>query len=136
MKKSFYAAAIYTVLALVSGVFARTYLDQIAHYEGDTQIKVLHTHLFAMGMLFFLVIMALDKIFELHKSKWFNLFFWHYNAGFGLGIVMMLVIGIQQVQGAGENAMLAGIAGLSHVVLTAGLAMLFVALYQRAVKRS
>lgn len=134
MKKSLYAAAIYTTLALASGVFARTYLDQIMHFEGDTQIRVLHTHLFAMGMLFFLVVLALDKLFDLSKTKVFNWFFWLYNIGFGLGIVMMLVIGITQVQGLAESPALAGVAGLGHMLLTAGIVCLFVALYKRVIK--
>lgn len=135
MKKSFYAAAIYTVLALASGMFARTYVDQIAHFEGDTQIKVLHTHLFAMGMLFFLIVLALDKVFELSKLKAFDWFFWLYNIGFGLGILAMLVIGIRQVQGAAESAALAGVAGVGHIILTAGLACLFFTLYKRVAKQ-
>ncbi len=133
MKKSFYATTVYAVLALASGIFARTYLDQIAHFEGDTQIRVLHTHLFAMGMLFFLIILALDKVFELSKLKAFNWFFWLYNIGFGLGVLMMLLIGIRQVQGVAESPMLSGVAGLGHMVLTAGLACLFYALYKRVV---
>lgn len=135
MKKSFYAAITYAILALGSGLFARTYIDQIMHYEGDTQIKILHTHLFAMGMLFFLVVMALDKLFNLEKSKWFNLFFWHYNAGFGLTILLMLIIGVRQVQGLGESEILAGLAGLGHVIVTAAFVMFFTALYQRAIKK-
>lgn len=134
MKKNFYAAVTYATLALASGVFARTYLDQLAHFEGDTQIRVLHTHLFAMGMLFFLLVLALDKLFNLSKLKLFTWFFWLYNAGFALGILMMLIIGIRQVQGLPEDVMLAGIAGLSHMLLTTGLVCLFVALYRRVMK--
>lgn len=132
MKKLFYAATGYLLAALASGIFARTYIDQIMHFDGDTQIKLLHTHLFAMGMLFMLVLLALEKLFALSKSKWFTLGFWHYNAGFLLTMVCMLVVGIGQVNGVKEpSAMISGIAGLGHIVVTVGLGMLFYSLYLR-----
>ena len=100
-------------------------------YDGTTQLGLLHTHLLALGMLFFLIVMALEKAFTLSADKWFNLFYWHYNGGLALSSVMMLVIGIRDVAGAGENAAISGIAGLGHIIITVGLAFLFVGLYQR-----
>jgi nitric oxide reductase large subunit len=85
-------------------------------------------------MVVFLLVMALEKAFSLSKSRYFNLFFWHYNGGLVLTTGVMLVHGIMQVQGVKDSAMIAGIAGLGHIILTVGLGFLFAALYQRAVK--
>lgn len=46
----------------------------------------------------------------------------------------MLVHGVMQVQGVRAAGVIAGIAGLGHILLAVGLVFLFAALYQRAVK--
>lgn len=130
MKKLYYAALSYAVLGLVSGLFFREYTK--AHdFDGVTQLAVLHTHLLALGMLAMLLVLALEKLFMLSKTKWFNLFFWHYNGGLLLTVVMMVVIGVRDVAGQASTPMLDGIAGLGHIILTAGIVFLFVALGKR-----
>lgn len=134
MKKLYNAALGYMVAGLAAGVFVRLYIDQMVHFEGESQLKLLHFHLLVLGMVVFLLVMALEKAFSLSKSRYFNLFFWHYNGGLVLTTGVMLVHGIMQVQGVKDSAMIAGIAGLGHIILTVGLGFLFAALYQRAVK--
>ena len=130
MKKLYYAAMMYAVLGLTFGLFFRTYTK--AHdFTGDTELAVMHTHLLALGMIVLLVVLALEKIFTLSATKWFNLFFWHYNAGLLLSATMMLVIGLRQVAGQTSMPMLDGIAGLGHILLTVAIAFLFVALGKR-----
>ena len=42
----------------------------------------MHTHLLALGMLFFLIVLALEKLFTLTANRrLFAGFFWVYNAG-------------------------------------------------------
>lgn len=135
MKKSFYAAVTYTGFALLSGVFARIFVDQVTHFDGETELNIVHVHLLAMGMLFFLLVLVLDKLFDLSKLKEFDWFFWLYNSGLGLSVFMMLLIGLGQVEGAPDSSALAVVAGLGHVTLTAGLVFFFIALYKRVVKR-
>lgn len=130
MKKVYYAALMYMVLGLVSGLFFREF-TKASDFSGETELAVMHTHLLALGMIVMLVVLVLEKLFVLSKTKWFNLFFWHYNAGLLLTIVMMLIIGIGQVAGHTSTPMLAGLAGLGHIILTVGLAFLFVALGKR-----
>lgn len=127
MKKLYYAAVTYAVLGLVSGLFFREY-TKAHNFDGATQLAVLHTHLLALGMLAMLIVLALEKLFVLSKTKWFNLFFWHYNAGLLLTVGMMVVIGIRDVANQASTPMLDGIAGLGHIILTAGIAFLFVAI--------
>lgn len=130
MKKIYYAAVMYAVLGLGFGLFFREYTK--AHdFTGFTQLAVMHTHLLALGMLVMLIVLALEKVFELSKTKWFNLFFWHYNAGLLLTVAMMLIIGIRQVAVQVSTPMLDGIAGLGHIIITVALIFFFVALGKR-----
>lgn len=130
MKKLYNAAAIYMILGLAGGLFYREF-GKGFDFDGFTQLAVVHTHLLTLGMLFFLLVLALEKAFTLSKSKWFNLFFWHYNAGLVLSATMMTINGIITLQGGTSNGMMAGIAGLGHIIITVGLIFLFIALRQR-----
>lgn len=130
MKKLYYAAVTYATLGLLSGLFYREYTR--AHdFEGVTQLAVMHTHLLALGMLVMLIALALEKLFALSKTKWFTLFYWHYNGGLILTAVMMLIIGMGDVAGQATTPMLAGISGLGHIIITVGIAFFFVALGKR-----
>lgn len=129
MKKLYYAALTYMVLGLLSGLFFREYTK--AHdFIGYTQLSVMHTHLLALGMLVMLIALTIEKVFSLSQSKWFTLFFWHYNAGLLLTVAMMLVIGVRDIAHIASTPMLDGIAGLGHIIITAGLVFFFVALHK------
>lgn len=130
MKKLYYAAAVYAMLGLGFGLFYRTY-THANDFSGHTELAVMHTHLLALGMLVMLIVLALEKLFELSKTKWFNLFYWHYNAGLLLTVTMMLVIGMRQVAGETSMPMLNGIAGLGHIILTVAFVFFFIALGKR-----
>lgn len=134
MKKLYISAFVWMVIGLVAGLFYRTYAQQIMNFYGDTQLAVLHTHVLVLGMIVFLVVLGLEKLFTLSDTKWFNLFFWHYTAGVALSCIMMLTIGIMQVNNVQPNGMVAGIAGLGHILITAGLVFLFVALGKKVLK--
>ena len=130
MIRLYYSAALYTVLGLVAGLYYRE-LTKAQDFVGDTQLSVVHTHLLALGMLFFLVILALEKAFTLSDSRWFTPFFWIYNAGLVLTVTMLTVHGSMTVLGVSAGAAIAGIAGLGHILLTIGLVLLFLALRDR-----
>lgn len=130
MIRLYYSAALYTVLGLISGLYYRE-LTKAQDFVGDTQLSTVHTHLLALGMLFFLVILALEKAFTLSDSRWFTPFFWIYNAGLVLTVTMLTVHGSMTVLGASAGAAIAGMAGLGHILLTIGLVLLFLALRVR-----
>ena len=128
MKKIYVAAATYTGLGLLSGLFYREY-TKAADFTGYSQLNTLHTHFFALGTLMFLVVLGLAAIFNLDRIKGFNAFFWTYNAGLVVTTLLMLIHGIIQVGGNNnEIPAIAGIAGLGHILLTIGLVMLLVVL--------
>lgn len=128
MSKPFHAAWIYTLLGLLAGLFYREYTRD-KDFDGKTQLAVAHTHLLALGMLMFLVVLALTALLPIAETRPFRLFFWFYNAGLLLTVTMMFVRGIIQVeQGEKELPAVAGTAGLGHMLITAGLVFLFLAL--------
>ncbi|MGY2745365.1 DUF2871 domain-containing protein [Arthrobacter sp. UYCu723] len=130
MKKIYYASLSYMIAGLASGLFYREF-TKANDFTGDTQLSLVHTHLLAMGMLFFLAVLALDKLFNLSGLRVFNVFFWTYNAGLALTAAMMVLSGILTVQGITPSAAIAGISGLGHIGLTAGLILLFITLGKR-----
>ena len=114
MKKLFQTANFYMILGLVSGLFAREF-THINDFEGDTPLDTLHTHLLAMGMLFFLVVLALEKLFTLTESRLFKWFYLLYNGGLLLTVAVMTLRGTLAVLDAsptgGADTALAWTAG-------------------------
>jgi hypothetical protein len=131
VKKIYYAAHTYMILGLVSGLFYREF-TKAKHFTGDSQLGLLHTHLLALGMLFFLIVLALEKLFALTANRrLFTWFFWTYNSGLAVTVGMMVVHGTQTVLGQETSDAVSGIAGLGHILLTVGLILLFVNLGRR-----
>ncbi|MFI6323349.1 DUF2871 domain-containing protein [Nonomuraea sp. NPDC050556] len=130
MRKILHTAHIYMIIGVVSGLYYRE-LTKLNDFTGDSQLGVVHTHLLALGMLFFLIVLALEKLFTLTASKLFGWFFWIYNAGLALTVAMMTVRGSMTVLGAEAGAAITGLAGLGHIILTVGLILLFVTLGKR-----
>ena len=135
MKKLLNTAFTYTVIALVAGVGYREYTKMI-DFTGETNLSLLHTHLFTLGMLFFLLVLALEVTLKVSQQKFFNGFFVTYNIGLILTTIMMAVRGFLQTQG-GEiskamDASVSGISGVGHMLLGIGLVLFFISL-KRAV---
>ncbi|WP_085528849.1 DUF2871 domain-containing protein [Kocuria massiliensis] len=136
MKKLVNAAFIYMVVGVLSGLFYREFTKANDFPEGGfTQLSVVHTHLLTLGFIVLLVVLALEKVFGISRSpKLFSWFFWLYNAGVVVTSGTMVWHGMLTVLGEESNAMIAGIAGIGHMLITAGMIVLFIAL-RRAVVR-
>lgn len=129
--KSFYAAAAWLTLGLAAGVFYREFTKLTGNLGAQTELSLMHTHILALGMMLFLIVLALDAVLTLHTRRPFTVFFWVYNAGLALTVVMMLVRGLLTLDGQSPedtSAAIPGIAGLGHILLTAGLVALFMAI--------
>ncbi|MEV6068901.1 DUF2871 domain-containing protein [Nocardia sp. NPDC052001] len=125
MQKIYYAAHTYMIVGVISGLVYRE-ITKWQDFTGDTQLAVVHTHLLALGMLFHLIVLALEKAFGPSDGKLFDWFFRIYNAGLVLTVTMMTVHGIQTVFGAHTSAAISGLAGLGHITLTIGLILFFI----------
>ncbi|PKI90876.1 hypothetical protein CW368_09445 [Actinomycetales bacterium SN12] len=135
MTKLFYAAFAYMLAGVASGLFYREFTKANDFPEGAfTQLGLVHTHLLTLGFIALLIVLVLEKVFALSRSpKLFAWFFWLYNAGVVLTAAMMVWHGSLTVLGEQSTKMIAGIAGLGHILLTAALILLFVALRKAVV---
>lgn len=142
-KTLFTTAFIYLVIGMLSGVFYRE-VTKFKEFPVDnaTQLSTLHTHLLVLGFIVPLVVLALDKLYTLAGSKQFTWFFYLYNIGLVITLVMMTVRGWLQVLAGspleqtpelskGMDAGIAGMAGIGHILLAVSLVLLMVRLGAR-----
>ena len=87
----------------------------------------MHTHYFLLGMVFFLLLLLLEKSFSFMGAKTKRVLT-AYQVGLNLTAVMFVVRGVPQVLGtelsAGMNAAISGIAGIGHILLGISMVML------------
>lgn len=132
MKKLINTSMIYFILALAAGVFYREF-TKFNGFSGSTALGRVHTHLFVLGMLIFLIAALFAKNEEAFtESKSFKIFYIMYNIALPLMACTMIFRGILQVQGTALtkalDASISGIAGISHILMAIALAMFFAAL--------
>lgn len=120
----------YMLAGVGSGLFYREFTKLNDFPAGQfTQLGLVHTHLLTLGFIVLILVLLLEKAFGLSSRR--RLFGWImgiYNAGVILTGAMLLVHGMLTVLGEQSSAMIAGIAGLGHMLLTAGMILLFVLL--------
>ncbi|MGO1412802.1 MAG: DUF2871 domain-containing protein [Microbacterium gubbeenense] len=138
MKRLLNASFIYMIVGVASGLFYREFTKNNGFPEGEfTQLSLAHTHLLTLGFIVLLIVLALEKVFTISRSpKLFAWFFWLYNAGVILTSGMLIWHGSLTVLGQESNAMIAGIAGLGHMLVTAGMIVLFIALRRAVTDRT
>ena len=130
MKRYMNSALLYAALALAGGVFYREF-TKFSGFSGKTALAVVHTHYFLLGMVFFLLLLVLEKSFAFSGPKTGRALAL-YHAGLNLTAVMLAVRGVTQVRGfsltAGMDAALSGMAGIGHILLGFGLILLLLQL--------
>ena len=131
MKKLYNAAFIYLIIGLLSGVFAREY-TKAQGIKGSTMLQLVHTHVLVLGFIFFLVAVALVKVFQIQETKSFHAWFVVYNTGLIMTIVTMVCRGLLQVNGTDFNG-LSHMAGLGHVIISIGFVW-FMILLKKSIK--
>lgn len=130
------SAFVYAGIGVASGLFYREFTKLNGFPEGEfTQLGLAHTHLLALGFLPFLILLGLERVFRFSRSrKRFAWFLGLYHAGVVLTSAMLIVHGSLTVLGLESSKMIAGIAGLGHMSITAAIIVLFFAL-RTAVRR-
>lgn len=123
MRRLFFAATAYVIIGVSAGLFYREF-TKANDFPGATQLGLAHTHLLTLGFIVLLIVLALDRAFGLSRSRLFAWFFWVYNAGVVLTSAMLIWHGMLTVLGQESSAMIAGIAGLGHIFVTAGMILL------------
>ncbi|UOQ61639.1 DUF2871 domain-containing protein [Leucobacter rhizosphaerae] len=124
------SAFAYAALGVASGLFYREFTKLNGFPEGAfTQLGLAHTHLLALGFLPFLILLGLERVFQFSLArKRFGWFLWLYHAGVILTSAMLIVHGSLTVLGLESSKMIAGLAGLGHMSITAAIVLLFFAL--------
>ncbi len=128
MKRYMNVSLVYAVLAMVGGVFYREF-TKVNGFTAKTTLGVVHTHYFLMGMVFFLLLLLLEKNFSFTGKKTGRILV-AYHIGLNLTAVMFVVRGITQVLGtslsSGMSAAISGVAGIGHILLGVSLVLLLV----------
>ena len=129
MTRLFYAAFAYMLAGVASGLFYREFTKLNGYPEGMMgQLGVAHTHILTLGMIVLLIVLVLERSFSLSSSRLFRWFFWIYNAGVVISAAGLVWHGMLQVLGEESSKMIAGIAGLGHMLVGAGFVLLLLAL--------
>ena len=128
MKRYMNMALVYAILAMVGGVFYREF-TKFNGFTGRTTLGVVHTHYFLLGMVFFLLLLLLEKSFSFTGAKTGRILV-AYQIGLNLTAVMFVVRGVTQVLGtalsSGMSAAISGMAGIGHILLGVSLVLLLV----------
>ena len=130
MKKLVKTAFIYAIIAMICGVIYREGSRFLELTEPNTW-SFTHTHFFALGMFFFLIVVILEKEFSLTKDKKFKAFYIIYNIGLIITGIMLWMRGIADITESFYNSydkMISGISGIGHILLGIGIILFFIIL--------
>lgn len=126
----------YALFAMAGGVFYREF-TKFNGFSGRTDLAFVHTHLFLLGMVFFLAAALFEFHVDVTAQKRFSVFLGIYQVGVAVTAVMLLVRGITQVLGMelsrAMDASISGIAGIGHICVGVGMVLYFLML-KKAVK--
>lgn len=126
MKRYMNTALLYAILAMAGGVFYREF-TKFNGFTDKTTLVVVHTHYFLLGMVFFLLLLLLEKSFSFTGAKTGRILV-VYHIGLNLTAVMFVVRGVAQVLktplSSGMDAAISGMAGIGHILLGVSLVLL------------
>ena len=126
MKRYANAALLYAILAMMGGVFYREF-TKFSGFSAKTTLSVVHTHYFLLGMVFFLLLLLLEKSFSFTEAKTGRVLA-VYHTGLNLTAVMLVVRGLTQVLSPAlsraMNAAISGMAGIGHILLGVSMVLL------------
>lgn len=128
MKRYMNTALLYAVFAMAGGMFYREF-TKFNGFTGKTTLSVVHTHYFLLGMVFFLLLLLLEKNFSFTGAKTGRVLA-AYHIGLNLTAVMFVVRGLTQVLAPalsrGMDAAISGMAGIGHILLGVSMVLLLV----------
>ena len=127
-------ALIYSVIAMIFGVFYREY-TKFSHFTGRTNLSVMHTHYFLLGMFFFFLLMLAEKAFSFSGRNTGKLLA-AYQFGLNITGLGFLMRGLTQVWGTelsrGLYASISGIAGIGHILMGISIILLLLKIKKQA----
>ena len=121
MKRLMNASIVYGVLALVGGVFYREF-TKLNGFTGFTTLSVVYTHYLIFGMVFFLLLVLVEKNYSFINDKVRKYLLYH--IGLNLTVVMLVIRGVVQVLSL--NVSSAVLFGIAHLIL--GISMVLISI--------
>lgn len=126
MKRYANASLLYALIAMAGGVFYREF-TMFSGFTGKTALSVVHTHYFLLGMVFFLLLLLLEKSFAFSGEKT-GCVLALYHVGLNVTGAALLVRGVAQVLALplsrAMDASLSGVAGIGHLLLGVSMVLL------------
>lgn len=127
MKRLMNASIVYGVLGLVGGVFYREF-TKLNGFNGFTTLSVVHTHYLMLGMVFFLLLVVVEKNFHFVDNKVLK-YLLFYHIGLNLTVIMLVVRGMVQVLSLNvSSAAISGIAGIGHLILGISMVLILISI--------
>lgn len=127
IKRYLNTAILYAILAMIFGVFYREF-TKFNHFTGKTNLSVMHTHYFLLGMFFFLFLMLLEQNFGFSSQPNIGKLLVTYQLGLNITALGFLMRGLTQVWGTTlsrtMDASISGIAGIGHILMGVSLILL------------
>ena len=127
IKRYLDTAILYAILAMIFGVFYREF-TKFNHFTGKTNLSVMHTHYFLLGMFFFLFLMLLEQNFGFSGQSNTGKLLITYQLGLNITALGFLMRGLTQVWGTAlsrtMDASISGIAGIGHILMGVSLILL------------
>lgn len=137
LKRYFNASIVYASLALAGGVFYREF-TKYASFTGKTNLAFLHTHYFVLGMIFFLVLALLERVFSFSAQKGVKGWVTVYHIGLNITTACLFLRGLTQATEttlfAALNGSLSGVSGIGHILLGTSMLALLILIRRGAVK--
>lgn len=126
MKRYANAALAYALLAMAGGVFYREF-TKFNGFTGKTTLSVVHTHYFLLGMVFFLLLLLLEKSLHFSGEKTGRTIAL-YHVGLNVTAAALVVRGVAQALSLplsrGLDASISGIGGIGHLLLGVSIVLL------------
>ncbi len=134
-KKYAKLALVYAIVAIVFGVFYREF-TKFSGFSGRTSLGFMHTHYFILGMVFFLVLMLIEKNFTFSDGVKTSRVILTYQIGLNITGLGFLLRGLMQVTqtplSVGMEAGISGISGIGHIILGISLIILLLQIKKKA----
>lgn len=131
-------AVLYAAAAMAFGVFYREF-TKLLHFTGQTNLSLLHTHYFMLGMFFFLALLLAERVLAFSGPKTGRALLC-YHLGLNIAGLGLLARGLAQVWGNGLSAALdasiSGVSGIGHILTGLGMLLLLLEIRRRAAERA
>lgn len=119
---------LYAILAMVGGVFYREFTKFNGFY-GKTNLSVIHTHYFILGMFMFLILLLFEKNFHISYDKLIKKTVF-YQIGLNITVLAFLMRSICQTLEMnipkGFDAGISAVAGIGHILIGMSLILILI----------